>query len=329
MSQLTRRRSRLTALLLCICVAFGVVACGDDDDSGGSGSSSDDSMTIGMMIFDIGLDPFVSVLVKSAEDEARKLGIDMKVANGRGDLATQNSAIDQFVTQGVDAIIVYPGDPEGIIPSVTKAEAKGIPVFTMNLALKEGAPIVSYTGADDTEYGRLQGELLVEAIGETGTVALMQGQLGTSAQLMRTAGFKEVLSEHPGIKLVEEQPDNWQNERAVALIQDWMSKYDKGELDAVVAQGPELVAAAKTAHSKGRKEIKFIAGDYPKDVRNAIMDGFLFGTVNQDPRPQGSGAVQAAYNWVQGQKSKVKRPANYLPLPKVTKENVETSPAAY
>jgi ABC-type sugar transport system substrate-binding protein len=322
----TSVRRAASVLAICSLLVFGATACGSDDSDSGS---SNEPPTIGMMIFDIGLDPFVSVLVESAKQEAKSLGVDLKVANGRGDLATQNSQIDQFVTQGVDAIIVYPGDPEGIIPAVTKAEAKGIPTFTMNLALKEGAPVVSYTGADDREYGRLQGELLVEAIGESGKVGLMQGQLGTSAQLMRTEGIKAVLKEHPGIELVEEQPDNWQNERAVALIQDWMAKYPKGQLDAVVAQGPELVAAAKTAHSKGRDEIKFIAGDYPEDVRQAIIDGILFGTVNQDPRPQGKGAVRAAYNWVTGKKAKVKRPANYLPLPKVTKQNVKESPAAY
>ena len=51
-------------------------------------------------------------------------------------------------------------------------------------------------------------------------------------------------------------------------------------------QGPEGVAAADFARQNGREEVQFILGDYPADVRQAIIDGYILGTINQDPYPQ-------------------------------------------
>ncbi len=91
----------------------------------------------------------------------------------------------------------------------------------------------------------------------------------------------------------------------------------------------EGVSGARYGAKIGRTDVKFIAGDYPKDVRDAIMQGTLYGTVNQDPYPQGYRAVELGYFWLTGQKSKVPQPTDYLPLPLVTKENVAKMPPAW
>ena len=87
--------------------------------------------------------------------------------------------------------------------------------------------------------------------------------------------------------------------------------------------------SGKYARESGRTDIAFIMGDYPADVRQGIIDGYLVGTVNQDPKPQGVRSVEAAVQWVKGEKAKVTQPNEYLELPIVTKENVQTFPAAW
>ena len=52
--------------------------------------------------------------------------------------------------------------------------------------------------------------------------------------------------------------------KALAVVQDLLSSFPKGQLDAIVMQGPEASAAVDFAQRNGRDEIKFIVGDYPR-----------------------------------------------------------------
>jgi ribose transport system substrate-binding protein len=155
------------------------------------------------------------------------------------------------------------------------------------------------------------------------------GKLGTSSQIDRRAGLMETLKKHPGIQIVDTQSADWDNAKALAVTQDFLSRYPKGSLDAIICQGPECVNGASFAKQSGRTDVKFILGDYPADVRSAIQSGTVYGTVDQDPMPQGVKAVEDAVMWLDGKSSEVPSPNHYLPLPIVTKENVDKLPAAW
>jgi ribose transport system substrate-binding protein len=125
------------------------------------------------------------------------------------------------------------------------------------------------------------------------------------------------------------QAADWDNAKALAITQDFLSKYPKGSLSAIVDQGPEGVTGANFAAEQGRTDVKFIMGDYPLDVRNAILKGTVHGTVDQDPSPQGVYAVKDAVLWLDGKKDAVPAPNHYLDLPIITKENADKYPAAW
>ena len=74
-----------------------------------------------MLIYNIGVDPWMNVAVKSIEENAKALGYEITVADGRNDVAQMSAAIDQFVIQGMNAIIVAPSDPDSLVGSVSKA----------------------------------------------------------------------------------------------------------------------------------------------------------------------------------------------------------------
>jgi ABC-type sugar transport system substrate-binding protein len=155
------------------------------------------------------------------------------------------------------------------------------------------------------------------------------GKLGTSAQIDRRAGLMEALKKYPDIQILQAQSADWDNAKALAVTQDFLSRYPKGSLDAIICQGPEGVTGASFAKQSGRTDVKFILGDYPADVRNAIMSGTVYGTVDQDPMPQGVNAVEDAVKWLDGKTSEVQQPNHYLPLPIVTKDNVDKFPPAW
>ena len=285
---------------------------------------------IGFMIWNTSV-PFYSNLIKMAQETAAKNGIELDLQSGNGDLATQISIVQQFIAQQVDLIMIAPSDPVGIVPVIRQANAANIPVMAVNTKadISTGAKVVTYVGVDDFVFGQRQGDLIVKAVGEKGKVAYILGKLGTSAQLAREAGLMDTLKKYPGIEIIEKQAADWDNSKALAITQDFLSKYPQGAVDAIVDQGPEGVNGANFAAESGRTDVKFIMGDYPLDVRNAIVKGTVFGTVNQDPAPQGSTAIEDAVLLFTGKGDQIPTPDHHLDLPTITKDNVEQYPPAW
>ncbi|MDR1512276.1 MAG: sugar ABC transporter substrate-binding protein [Propionibacteriaceae bacterium] len=310
-----------------------VTACGANPASSptadGDSAGAEQKIKIGSMIWNTSV-PFYSNFIKGQQETAAELGVELTIVDGKGDIGAEVAGVQQLIAQGVDAIIVTPSDAKGIVPAIKKANEAGIPVFAANNRADDtAAELVTFVGADDVEFGRQQAILVKDTLQDGGKVAYMMGALGTSAQLLRKQGFDEVLKDYPDIEVVESQTADWDAAKALALTQVWLGKYGAGELDAIVAQGPEAANSAKYAKESGRDDIKFILGDYPAEVKQGIEAGYIFGTVDQDPRPQGERSVAAAVQWVQGDKSKVIQPNEYLELPIVTKENVADFPAAW
>jgi ribose transport system substrate-binding protein len=285
---------------------------------------------VGFMIWNTSV-PFYSNLIKMATETAKKHGIALDLQSGNGDLSTQISIVQQFITQQVDLIMIAPSDPKGIVPVIREANAANIPVMAVNTKadVSSGAKVVTYVGVDDFVFGQKQGELVAQVVGEKGKIAYILGKLGTSAQLDREAGLLDTLKKHPGIEIVEKQAADWDNSKALAITQDYLSKYAAGSIAAIVDQGPEGVNGANWASENGRTDVKFIMGDYPADVRNAIIKGTVFGTVNQDPAPQGTTAIEDAVLIFTGKGDTIPTPNHYLDLPIITKDNVEQFPAAW
>jgi ABC-type sugar transport system substrate-binding protein len=325
------RRIQRTGLIgAAVAVALLATACSASDPGTDSGTPPEEQqIVIGSMIWNTSV-PFYSNFIKGQQETAEALGVKLVIVDGKGDIGTEVAGVQQLIAQGVDAILVTPSDAVGISPALKKANEAGIPVFAVNNRADEtAAEIVTFIGADDVEFGRQQATLVAETLTDGGKVAYMMGALGTSAQLLRKQGFDEVLKDYPNIEVVEEQTADWDAAKALALTQVWLGKYGQGQLDAIVAQGPEAANSAKYAQESGRSDIKFIVGDYPAEVRQGIENGYIFGTVDQDPRPQGERSVEAAVQWVKGEQSKITQPNEYLPLPIVTKDNVAEYPAAW
>lgn len=325
-------RRLATPLAVLAVSTLALAACSSSADDAGSSSEPGASgdLRIGYMIWNTSV-PFYSGLIEKAEATADELGVDLDIRNGNSELSSQIAVVQQFIAEDFDMILMSPSDPMGIVPAVKEANAAGIPVMAVNTMVdtSTGADVVTYVGVDDVEFGRIQGQLLVEAIGDEGAYGYVQGTLGVSAQLQRQQGLEEVLADYPGIKRLAEISANWDNAAALAATQDMLNRFGVGEIDAIVGQGPEITTGALHAKESGRSDVVFIAGDYPADVRAAIRAGAVYGTPNQMPDPQGEQAVRYAVEWLTGDKGSVPQPQAFIEMPMVTAKNVEELPAAW
>jgi ABC-type sugar transport system substrate-binding protein len=273
--------------------------------------------------------PFLSTMGNALTTAASKYGMKVDILNGATDDSTELSDVQDLIDKHVSAILLTPSDPVAIIPGVKDANQAGIPVFALNSAIASGGQLVTYIGDSDYQYGVAEGEMAAKAINGHGNVAILLGVLGDAPEADRLAGIKSVLAKYPGVKIVTTEVDLWQNAKNLADTQDLLSKYPKGQLAAVIAEGPEMYVGAAYAAKIGRTDVKFIAGDYSTQVEAAIKAGQLYGTVDQSPVLEGQLGAQLAYDWLTGKKSQVPAPDDYIPLPVITAANVAQYPAQW
>jgi ABC-type sugar transport system substrate-binding protein len=276
--------------------------------------------------------PFYANFKTGLEDGAKQFGFTYDLVDGNsGDVAAELANLQNFVAQKRDLIILTPSG-EGIIPGIKQVNDAGIPLIEANNKAGFGRKevnVLTYVGADDVEFGRLQGKLLDQAFGgKKAKIAYVMGFAGSPAQVLRAKGWDEFRAKNSQYDEVARVTDDFDGAKALAVVQDLLSRFPKGQLDAIVMQGPEASAAVDFAIRNGRDEIKFIVGDYPADVRQLIYDGKIFGTVDQDPYPQAYNAMRMAWLHFSGKDADIPKPF-FLPLPLITKENAEKTPAAW
>jgi ABC-type sugar transport system substrate-binding protein len=276
--------------------------------------------------------PFYANFKTGLQDGADHYGFTYDLVDGNsGDVATELANLQNFIAQHFDLIILTPSG-DGIVPGIKLVNDAGIPIIEANNKAGFGrneVDVLTYVGADDVEFGRLQGDLLTKAFGDRGAkVAYVMGFAGTSPQVLRAKGWDEFRAKNPQFEEVARVTDDFDGAKALAVVQDLLSRFPKGELDAIVMQGPEASAAVDFAIRNGRDEIKFIVGDYPADVRQLIYDGKIFGTVDQDPYPQAYNAMRMAWLHFNGKDADIPKPY-FLPLPLVTQENAKETPPAW
>jgi ribose transport system substrate-binding protein len=273
--------------------------------------------------------PFLAVLDDAVTAEATKLGMKTTILNANLQDTKQSSNIEDLIAKKVSVILVDGGTPTALNGAIKDANKAGIPVIAVNGALDTTGKLVTYEGDSDFDYGVGEGNLMVQALPKGGKIAIILGILGGAPEVNRLAGIKSVLAKHPEIKIVATPSDNFDNSRNLAATQDLLSKYPKGSIDGIMAEGPEMYVGAKYAATHGRGEIKFIAGDYSIQVRDAIKSGSIFGTVNQDPKLEGTLGADYAYDLLTGNGKSIPTPQALIPLPLVTKDNVDSSPTGW
>ncbi len=111
--------------------------------------------------------PFYAGFKRGLEDGARQFGFEYDLWDGKGDRRDRLANIQNFIADGVDLILLTPMN-EGTIPAIVQANEAGIPVIEVNNRAGFGsdeAEVVTYVGADDVEFGRLQAQLLDQTYG--------------------------------------------------------------------------------------------------------------------------------------------------------------------
>ena len=294
----TRKRYGRRVLGLLFVIALVAAACGSDDaestETTAGGSSG--GVTIGFAISSFDNDFFVS-LKDGVEKAAADAGVTVTISDAGGDAATQASQVEDFITQGVDLIMVNPVDSDAIVPSVEAANAAGIPVIAVDRG-SSGGDVASFVASDNVLGGTMAGDYLFEQMGGAGEVLELQGIIGTSAAQARGEGFQIALDAASGVDRVAQQTANFARDEGLTVTENLL----QANTDAVglFAHNDDMALGAVEAAAAAGRDLIIVGFDAAPDALNAVADGTMAGTIAQQPVLMGELAVETALKVIAG-----------------------------
>lgn len=211
------------------------------------------------------------VRMKEAGDvAAADYGVKSTWQSAEGSLEKQVSIIENFINQGVSAILIDPIDKNAVIPVIQKATAAGIPVITMGNKVEAGSNYS--TLYPDYDNMSMVARALGKSLGGKGEVALLVGSRGNSVSDTREKGFVETLKkEFPDIKVVGIEPTGWDAAKATNAAQTWLTTYP--DLKAIGCISDSLCLAADSVASSMGTQLLYGGYDGDAEMKPLIDDG--------------------------------------------------------
>ena len=244
-------------------------------------------------------DDFYRELEAGLQEAARKNDFELLIQSGDKDLSKQQSQIDNFLTQKVDAIILCPTDTQGIAPAIERANAANVPVFTADIAAG-GGKIVSHVASDNAAGGRLAAEYIVKAINGEGAVGII-GQPEVQSVVDRENGFKEVIAKNPKVMLVPTLNGGGVRDRALKAADDLIQ--GNPNLKAIFCINDETaLGALAAAEARGKTDLIIVGYDAAPEAVAKIKAGTaLKADVAQQPRDIGTKTIDAIAKHFKGE----------------------------
>jgi ribose transport system substrate-binding protein len=266
---------------------------------------------------------FFNQINDGAKKAADAAGAELVIFNANNVPAAQNDAIETYITQKVDGIILVAIDVNGVKPAITAAKAAGIPVIAIDAQIPDGDNI-SFIGVDNTKAGEDIGKHYAEYVkanmAGTAKVGII-GALNSFIQNQRLDGFKKAVTDS-GLAVTVTDTVDGQNVQDVALGAAENLMTANPDMTTIYATGePQLIGAVSAVESQGRQgDVKVFGWDLTAQAVKGIDEGWVAAVVQQDPAGEGQAAVEALVKLGKGETIE---PIINIPITIVTKENVD------
>ncbi len=277
-------KKKVLSVVLCSAMVLALGACGSkaddtqpagdsaaktEDTEKGSSDSSIGGKTIGYYkdaaddYYKAGYEVFEALVAENAETADWEI-ID-KV--GQGTSSEQLAAVEDFITAGVDAIIVVQNSPEITAECIQKANDAGIPYFALTHApsVPEGGELAGYSGYDFQESGVMAGEDALSWNNGAGVTKLVmvEGKLGQGTAAAQSLGFLQAYEEAgkdiggsyedvainktsggSDLEIVQWASGDWQADPAKSVVADAITAFGADGFDGLYVQNDEMMDGA-------------------------------------------------------------------------------------
>jgi ribose transport system substrate-binding protein len=232
--------------------------------------------------------PYFSAWEQAGKDAVAqfKLGAaDYKVPQ-KWELSQQNELLESLVSQGYNAFLIFPGDPVGSVSTAGELATTGAPVIALAGCLKDPNEAKFCLGTDVGQSAYLGTKELLKALGGKKRIAHFTGFLVDPNTQLRIDAVAKAAKEE-GAEVVQVIADIDSPEPAEEKINAYLAAH-ANEVDGIVTTAwVPAVVSANALRKIGDKRIQMVGIDHDEVVLKAIKDGFVHGTMLQNPYGQG------------------------------------------
>jgi len=276
---------------------------------------------------------------------ANKAGWQVLDVVGQGTAPEQVSAIEDFITQKVDGLVVVQNSPETTAECLKKAEAAGIPEFhlTHNPPNKPG--LAGFSGFDWVYDGELAAQSAVKH--DVKKLVMIEGKLGQGTAAGQTQGFlqgykkagKDIgnLLDSVGVKgaggkdlqVVFWGSGGWFADPAKKVMQDAITSLGPDGFDGAYVQNDEMMTGALQAMQEaGLDPSKYWLGSSNGKEKSWdwVAKGLVTMDVNQCPTLEADIAFQQVTAYFAKQPYKKAVFVNFMPYEKDTVDKSKMIP---
>lgn len=295
---MTKVRLLMTAVTACLALA----ACSSHTATSGktSPSSAPGTKRIGVTIQNREAQ-FYQDMEAGMRAEAAKYGYVLDVVDANRDNALQQSQVEDFISARDDAIVITPYDSQAIGSAIAEANQANIPVFTADIAsTSKLGHVVAHIASDNVQGGYEAGTLMCDAVGKTGTVAIIDEPEVTSVQ-DRVRGFRNALAKLcPSVSIVADVDGGGTRDQAESDMSDILQSHR--DLSGVFGINDDSALGALTAVKAAglTGKVKIVGYDATPEARTAIAAGEMYGDAVQYPKQIGQETIDAIHSYFSG-----------------------------
>jgi ribose transport system substrate-binding protein len=179
----------------------------------------------------------------------------LQIADGAGNVNTQTSQVDNFITQKVDLLLISPFEAAPLTPAVKRAVDAGIPVIELDRRTngEPGKDYTAFIGGDNykiaLEAGKYTSDKLLP---NGGQVAVLEGLPSSTPAVERLNGFKDGVKSNAKIEVVAEQAADWLPDKAQTAFAAMLQAHP--DIKMVYASNDMMAAGARLAAKGAGKE---------------------------------------------------------------------------
>lgn len=261
---------------------------------------ANEEYTIAMIVKN-NTNPFMNGVLNGFEKAGKDIGFEPVLLSPQTADSNEDQVrlVEDMIQKGVDAICIHPVDSNGIVPALEKAYDAGIPVLVQGTKANTDK-IYGWYGTKYADEATLIAEYLAEKLDYKGNVIYITGPQQAQNAIDEINATHAVFEKYPDLKLIEEQPGNFNRATSMGVMENLTQKYSEDEVDWVIGGNDECAMGAIAAMENAGWKLGFEDGgigvsgiDCNKDAAYAIQDGTL--TVSINPDPVSLGYIGAAF----------------------------------
>ncbi len=244
-------------------------------------------------------------------DKSDTLGMKVLRAVADGDQDRQNKQADDFLTQGVNVLVVIPQNLNTAGRIIRSAHEKNVPVIAYDRLILNGDVDV-YVTFNNEKVGYLQAKGILEKV-PTGNYILLGGAASDNNAKMVRAGQLRAIKEYEkstGKKiniLADPYLDNWDRDEARRKISTLLTKFkaEDKKVDAIIASNDAtaggVVAALMAEHLDGKVAVS--GQDAELSACQRIVEGSQTVTVYKPVKQLATVSAEVAFHLAKKEKA--------------------------